>query len=91
MSGVVGAVTDSPTSLDGAIVGFLLRVIDRFEGTVSDPDKLLASLKAVGLNDSAVTQYQSFLSARANDVAKLSADLPSFLRSSRAAIPTSRR
>jgi hypothetical protein len=76
MSGVVGAVTDSPTPLDGAIVRFLLRVIDRFEATVSDPDALLSSLKAVGLDDSAVTQYQSFLAARASDVAKISSDLP---------------
>jgi hypothetical protein len=42
-------------------------VIDRFEGTVSDPSALLAALKGVVLNDSAVTQYQSFLAARASD------------------------
>jgi len=78
-SGVGGAVTDSPTPLDGTIVRFLLRVIDRFESTVSDPDALLASLKAVGLDDSAVTQYQSFLAARANDISKLSTDLPKLL------------
>jgi hypothetical protein len=72
-------VTDSPTPLDGAIVRFLLRVIDRFEDTVSDPAALVAALKAVGLNDSAVTQYQSFLAARASDVAKISSDLPKLL------------
>src|SRR5947199_8917121 len=71
--------TDSPTPLDGAIVQFVLRVVDRFEGTVSDPDALLASLKAVGLDDSAVAQYESFLSARASDVSKLSTDLPKLL------------
>lgn len=71
--------TDSPIPLDGAVVRFLLRVLDRFEGTVSDPDSLLTSLKAVGLDDSAITQYQSFLTARANDIAKLSADLPKLL------------
>lgn len=71
--------SDLPTPLDGAIVAFLLRVIDRFESTVSDPDRLLSSLKAVGLDGAAVTQYQSFLSARAADVAKLSADLPKLL------------
>src|SRR5262245_41392541 len=70
---------ESPTPLDGAIVAFLLRVIDRFEATVSDPDRLLSSLKAVGLDDSAVTQYQAFLSARTSDIAKLSADLPKVL------------
>jgi uncharacterized protein DUF6603 len=68
--------SDSPTPLDGAIVRFLLLVVDRFEATVSDPDALLASLKAVGLDDSGVAPYQSFLSARANDVSKLSTDLP---------------
>ena len=71
--------TESPTPLDGAIVQFLVRVIDRFEATVSDPEALLASLKAVGLDDSSVTQYQGFISARASDVAKLSADLPKIL------------
>src|SRR5437899_1167896 len=71
--------TESPTPLDGAIVGFLLRVIDRFESTVSDPDALLSSLKAVGLDDSAVTQYQSFVAARASDISKLSTDLPKLL------------
>jgi hypothetical protein len=71
--------TDSPTPLDGAIVQFLLRVVDRFEATVSDPDALLASLRAVGLDDGAVTQVQSFLAARASDISKLSADLPKLL------------
>jgi hypothetical protein len=79
MSGVGGTVADSPTPLDGAVVRFLLLVVDRFEGTVSDPDALLASLKAVGLDDSAVTQYQSFLSARASDISRLSTDLPELL------------
>ncbi len=71
--------SDSPTPLDGAIVEFLLRVVDRFEGVVADPDALLANLKSIGLDDSAITQYQSFLSARASDVAKLSTDLPKLL------------
>src|SRR6478672_5464956 len=71
--------TDSPTPLDGAIVRFLLRVIDRFERTVSDPEAVLAALKAVGLDTSAVTQYQSFLAARANDISKLSTELPKLL------------
>jgi len=72
-------VTESPTPLDGAIVRFLVQIIDRFEATVSDPAALLASLKAVGLDDSSLTQYQQFISARASDVAKLSADLPKLL------------
>jgi len=72
-------VVDSTLPLDGAIVGFLLRVVDRFEGMVSDPDALLANLKAVGLDDAAVTQFQTFLSARASDVSKLSTDLPKLL------------
>jgi Family of unknown function (DUF6603) len=72
-------VTDSPTPLDGAVVRFLLLIVDRFESTVSDPDALIASLKAVGLDDSAVSQYESFLSARASDISKLSTDLPRLL------------
>src|SRR5262249_27300711 len=71
--------TDSPMPLDGAIVRFLLRVVDRFEGMVADPDALLANLKAVGLDDGAVTQFQSFLIARASDISKLSTDLPKLL------------
>jgi len=71
--------TDSPMPLDGAIVRFLLRVVDRFEAMVADPDALLANLKAVGLDDAAVTQFQSFLTARASDVSKLSTDLPKLL------------
>ena len=71
--------TDSTMPLDGAVVRFLLRVVDRFEGMVADPDALLAHLKAVGLDDSAVTQFQSFLSVRASDVSKLSTDLPKLL------------
>lgn len=70
---------NSPTPLDGAIVRFLILVIARFEATVSDPDKLIASLQAVGLTDSALHQYQSFLTARANDISKLSTDLPKLL------------
>ena len=71
--------TDSTLPLDGAIVGFLLRVVDRFEGMVSDPDALLANLKAIGLDDAAVTQLQTFVNARASDVSKLSTDLPKLL------------
>ena len=71
--------TESPLPLDGAIVRFLLRVVNRFEGMVSDPDALLANLKAVGLDDSSVTQFQTFLTARASDVSKLSTDLPKLL------------
>lgn len=71
---------NSTIPLDGAIVGFLLRVVDRFEGMVSDPDALLTHLKAVGLNDAAVKAFQTFLSARANDVSKLSSDLPKLLQ-----------
>ena len=71
--------TGSALPLDGAVVGFLLRVLDRFERTVSSPSVLLASLKGVGLDDAALTQYQSFLSARAADLAKLSTDLPKLL------------
>ena len=70
---------DSSTPLDGAIVRFLLLVVDRFESRVSDPAALLASLEAVGLDDSAVAQYESFLSARASDVSKLSTDVPKLL------------
>jgi hypothetical protein len=72
-------VTGSTLPLDGAIVGFLLRVVDRFEGMVSDPDALLTNLKAVGLDDAAVTQLQTFVNARASDVSKLSTDLPKLL------------
>src|SRR5262249_16669751 len=43
------------------------------------PDVLLNNLKAVGLNDAAVKQFQTFLSARASDVSKLSTDLPKLL------------
>src|SRR5262245_14540013 len=71
--------TDSMMPLDGAVVRFLLRVVEGFEGMVADPDALLAHLKAVGLDDSAVTQFQSFLSVRASDVSKLSTDLPKLL------------
>ncbi len=71
--------TDSTLPLDGAIVGFLLRVVDRFEGMVSDPDALLANLKAIGLDDAAVTQLQTFVNARPSDVSKLSTDLPKLL------------
>jgi len=46
---------DSPTPLDGTIVQFLLRVVDRLEGMLADPDALLANLKAVGIDDAAVT------------------------------------
>src|SRR5215468_900514 len=55
------SMADSMMPLDGAVVRFLLRVIDGFEGMVADP---------------AVTQFQSFLSVRASDVSKLSTDLP---------------
>jgi hypothetical protein len=72
-------VADSSTPLDGAIVRFLLLVVDRFESRVSDPAALLASLQAVGLDDSAIAQYESFLSARASDVSKLSTDVPKLL------------
>ena len=71
--------TDSALPLDGAIVGFLLRVVDRFEGMVSDPDALLTNLRAIGLDDTAVTQFQTFASARASDVSKLSTDLPKLI------------
>src|SRR3954452_24638693 len=71
--------TNSPIPLDGAIVRSFLRVIDRFQGMVADPGALLANLKAVGLNDAAVTQFQTFLSARASDLSKLSTDLPKLL------------
>jgi hypothetical protein len=71
--------TDLALPLDGTIVRFLLRVVDRFEGIVTDRDALVANLKAVGLNDAAVTQFQSFLTARASDVSKLSTDLPKLL------------
>jgi hypothetical protein len=72
-------VTGSAPPLDGVVVGFLLRVLDRFERAVSSPSALLASLKGVGLDDAALTHYQSFLSARASDLAKLSTDLPKLL------------
>jgi hypothetical protein len=70
---------EASTPLDGAIVQFLLRVVDRFERTVSDPNALLAALEAIGLDASAVGQYQSFIAARASDVSKLSTDLPQLL------------
>jgi hypothetical protein len=72
-------VADSPQPLDGAIVAFLLRIVDRFESIVSDPDALIAHLKAVGLDDASVTQLKTFLSSRASDVSKLSTDLPKLL------------
>jgi hypothetical protein len=72
-------VTDSALPLDGAVVGFLLRVLDHFERMTSSPDALLAGLKGVGLNDAAVTQLQSFLNARKSDFSKLSTDLPKLL------------
>ena len=79
MSRIGCAMADSQTPLDGSIVQFLLRVVDRFEGMVADPDALLANLKAVGIDDASVTQFQSFLTARASDVSKLSTDLPKLL------------
>jgi hypothetical protein len=63
-------------ALDGAIAGFLLRVVDEFETLVTDPERLLTTLRGVGLDDPAVDQLQSFLTARAADVSKLSTDLP---------------
>ena len=70
---------DSALPLDGAIVGFLLRVLDRFERMVTSPDALMAALKSVGLTDAAVTQLKAFLSARESDISKLSTDLPKLL------------
>ncbi len=35
-------------ALDGAIVSFLLRVVDQFETLVTDPEKLLATLRGSG-------------------------------------------
>jgi len=72
-------VADSARPLDGAVVGFLLRVLDQFERMASSPGALLAALKGIGLNDAAVTQIQSFLGARASDLSKLSTDLPKLL------------
>ncbi len=71
--------TEAPAPLDGAVVQFLLRVVDRFHTTISDPAALLATLEGVGLDDAAIVQYQSFLTARASDVAKLSSELPQLL------------
>lgn len=71
--------TESAVSLDGAVVAFLLRVLDHFERTASDPDALLASLKGVGLADAAVTQLQAFVTAREGDFSRLSTDLPKLL------------
>ncbi len=68
--------TEPAIPLDGAIVRFLVRVIERFEATLSDPATLLARLKDAGLDDAAVAVYQAYIGARASDVAKLSADLP---------------
>lgn len=70
---------DSPAPLDGAVVRFLLRVVQRFHTTIADPDTLLATLAGVGLDDAAIVQYRSFLSARASDVSKLTSDLPKLL------------
>lgn len=69
----------SSVALDGAVVGFLLRVLDRFERMASNPKALLANLKGVGLSPAAVTQLQMFLSARESDISKLSSDLPKLL------------
>lgn len=73
-------VTDSspgpPTALDGAIVTFLLRVVDQFETLISDPEKLLATLHGIGLDAPAVDEIQTFLTARAADISKISTDLP---------------
>ncbi len=67
------------TPIDGAIVAFLVRILDRFKATIADPATLLASLKGLGLDAPAVAQYQAYISARARDVAKLSTDLPALL------------
>jgi len=71
--------TGTPTPLDGAIVRFLLRVIERFHATVTDGDVLLISLKSVGLSEAAVGQYQSFLTGRAADLDALTQALPELL------------
>lgn len=71
--------TGPATPLDGALVAFLVQVLDRFEATVSDPDALLATLQSVGLDEATVTEYRAFLDGRATDIAKLSTDLPALL------------
>src|SRR5262249_14190038 len=65
--------------LDGAIVRFLVRILERFEATVSDPSTLAAALQGVGLDDDGVGQYRSFFEARATDLATLTADLPALV------------
>ena len=67
------------TPIDGAIVAFLVRILDRFEATIADPATLLASLQGLGLDAATVTAYQAYIAARASDVAKLSTDLPALL------------
>lgn len=69
----------APIPLDGAIVRFLVRILQRFEATISDPSTLLASLAGAGLDDAAIAQYQTFLAARAAEVGKLSDELPALL------------
>jgi len=78
---------DLPTPLDGAIVRFLLRVIERFEASLADPDLLLSNLKAIGLNDDAVTRYRAFLTARADDIDTVSEALPQLLDEMRSSDP----
>jgi hypothetical protein len=79
--------TDLPTPIDGAIVRFLLRVIERFEASIADPDLLLVNLRAMGLNDDAVARYRSFLTARANDIETVSEALPQLLEEVRSSDP----
>ena len=82
----------APPLFDGVVVGFLLRVLDRFERAVSSPSALLASLKGVGLDDAALTHYQSFLSARASDPRKaLDRPAQAARRARRATTPTCSR
>jgi hypothetical protein len=71
--------TAAAQPLDGAIVRFLVRVLERFEVTVADPGTLNAALHGVGLDDDGIAQYRAFFEARASDVATLTADLPALL------------
>ncbi len=71
---------DQTVALDGHVAAFLVRVADEFTTTLADPGKLTSSLTGLGLDDAAIATVTSFLSGRAPDLAKLSGDLPGFLR-----------
>lgn len=71
---------DQAISLDGHVAGFLVRVADEFTTTLANPGMLAASLQGLGLDDASISTVTSFLAGRAPDLARLTGDLPGFLR-----------